>query len=163
MEELNPRRPATNSSLYVGTAVVLVILLGLTIWGFISNKASSSTILQAGDLTISKTEVLADGVDSSQVKIAIISKDDGSPVVGIWVGLHITNEQQATEELASFGWYSPEAGRSFYQTDESGQVVFEVKSKLAGDINYVVYAADPEQKNSGKYQSLERDFTLNFK
>ena len=152
-----------NHPLYVGTAVALVVLLGLTIWGFIGNRVSSSTILQAGDLAISKTEVLADGQDSSAVTITITNKEENTPVAGVWIGLHINDEQQATPELSSFGWYSPESGRSFYQTDEQGRVEFNIKSKITGDISYGIYAADPEQKNSGKYQSLERDFTLHFK
>jgi len=163
MENANTKIDLNNRPLYVGTAVVLVILLGLTIWGFISNKSIADVSLQAGDLQISKTEVIADGVDSSKVAITVTQKEDSAPIAGIWVGLNINDEKLTTQDLSSFGWYSPEPGRSFYQTDAGGQVKFSIKSKVAGAITYSVYAADPEQKNSGKYLNLERDFTINFK
>ncbi|MFA5270076.1 MAG: hypothetical protein WC400_00425 [Patescibacteria group bacterium] len=149
--------------LYVGTAVALIILLGLTIWGFISNRSIADIALQAGDLTISKTEVMADGIDSSEIAITITQKENNTPASEVWVGLNINDEALATPDLSSFGWYSPEPGRSFYQTNAQGQVKFSVKSKIAGDITYGVYVADPEQKNSGKYIALERDFVIHFK
>ena len=153
----------SNRPLYVGTAVALVVLLGLTIWGFLSNRSIADTVLQAGDLTISRAEVVADGMDSSEVAITVTQKSDSTPAPGVWVGLRVNDEQMVTPDLSSFGWYSPEANRSFYQTDVQGQVKFSVRSKIAGDITYGVYAADPEQKNNGKYLSLERDFTIHFK
>ena len=163
MEKTKTQIDLSSRPLYVGTAIVLVILLGLTIWGFISNRSIADTALQAGDLIISKTEVAADGLDSSEVAITVTQKEDSAPVAGVWIGLHINDEQLTTQDLSSFGWYSPEAGRSFYETDSQGQVKFSVRSKVAGDITYSVYAADPEQKNSGKYLSLEREFVIHFK
>jgi len=163
MGKIKTQIDLSNRPLYVGTAVVLVILLGLTIWGFISNRSMADIALQAGDLRIDKTEALADGLDSSPVTIAVTRKEDNSPAANVWVGLNITDEKLATPELSSFGWYSPEPGRSFYQTDAQGQIRFSVRSKIAGDITYGIYAADPEQKNSGKYLNLERDFTIHFK
>jgi len=58
---------------------------------------------------------------------------------------------------------SPEANRSFYQTGLDGQIEFKIKSKIVGDINYSIYIADPNKTNSGKYQSLNKEFTLHFK
>ncbi|MBN2585380.1 Ig-like domain-containing protein [Patescibacteria group bacterium] len=151
-----------NRPLYVGTAVALIILLGLTVWGFVSNHSIADTTLQAGDLKISKMELMADGVDSSEVVVTVTQKEDNLPLSDVWVGLNINDDKLATPELSSFGWYSPEPERSFYQTNNQGQVKFSVRSKIAGDITYSIYAADPGQKNSGKYLSLGRDFTLHF-
>ncbi|OGB75265.1 hypothetical protein A2810_00045 [candidate division Kazan bacterium RIFCSPHIGHO2_01_FULL_49_10] len=163
MEKSKTQIDLSSRPLFVGTAVALVVLLGLTIWGFISNRSLADTTLQAGDLQIDKTEVAADGIDSSQVTVTITQKGNNAPAADVWVGLNIKTEELITQDLSNFGWYSPESGRSFYQTDALGKVEFSVRSRVAGDITYTVYAADPEQKNSGKYLSLERDFTIHFK
>ena len=151
-----------NKILYLILAAILVILLSYAIWGFIGNRVFSSTVLRVNNLTISKNELLANGKDTSVVKIAIITQDNNSLIADVWVGLNIINTEMATEELSYFGWYSPEPGRAFYQTNKNGEVKFNIKSKMAGDITYGIYAANPQQQNRGKYQSLNKEFTLKF-
>ena len=152
-----------NKSLYLGMAVFLILVLSYVTWGLISNRAFSKTTLEVSNLNISKNELLADGDESSLVDITITNLDTGSLASNVWVGLKIADDQIIDEEFSYFGWYSPSPNRSFYQTDQDGNVRFQVKSTLVGDITYGVFAADPEQKNSGKYQNLNKEFTLSFK
>lgn len=162
MDKIKTQLP-NNKSLYLGMAVVLILVLSYAVWGLIGNKALSRTNLEVSNLNIGKSELSANGTDSSLVDITITNLDTGSLASNIWVGLKITNNQMIDEEFSYFGWYSPSPNRSFYQTDQSGSVRFKIKSKIAGNISYSVFAADPEQKNSGKYQNLNKEFTLSFK
>ena len=162
METTRTQLP-NNKSLYLGMAVVLILVLSYAAWGLIGNKALSKTNLEVSNLSISKSDLLANGTDSSLVDITITNLDTGSLASNVWVGLKIVNNQMTDEEFSYFGWYSPSPNRSFYQTNQSGNVKFKVKSNITGDISYGVFAADPEQKNSGKYQNLNKEFTLSFK
>lgn len=157
------KSPPVNSKIfYLGAVAILVLLLGYTAWGFISNRVASSTVLEVSDLTISKTDLIADGNDTSLVTITITNQEDQSPAAGIWIGLNVSDPGKATEEFSYFGWYSPEPSRSFYQTTAVGRATFQIRSKIAGDITYGIYAANPDQQSSGKYESLAREFTLHF-
>ena len=150
--------------LYLGIIIVLVILIGGVSWMLLDNKAlSQTTTILVQDLSISKTEVSANGVDFSEVGIILYDQKDNLPANNVWVGLNIDEEKNQTPEFSYFGWYSPEANRSFYQTGLDGQIKFKIKSKIAKDINYSIYIADPNKTNSGKYQSLSKEFTLHFK
>jgi hypothetical protein len=148
---------------YAIGAIVLIALIGYAIWGSVSRPATSSTILEVSGLNIGRDQLAANGEDISTVSLTITTKDDGLPAAGMWIGLHIPDESQASEEFTHFGWYSPEPGRSFYTTDANGRVSFSIRSVVPGEVTYAVYAANPEQRSSGKYQSLDKEFTLTFK
>ena len=83
--------------------------------------------------------------------------------MGVWVGLQIVNPVLRGVANSYLGWYSPEPQRAFYQTDVNGQVQFPLISEIAADIEYAIYAANPELKNDNKYQELDRRFTVTFK
>src|SRR4030042_4149063 len=129
MEETTPQlaRPTNPKVVYWAAAAILIGLLGYATWGFLGGKASSSTILQASELTISKNQLIADGEDTSIVNLTITNQGDGSPAEGVWIGLNIKDPALASEEFSYFGWYSAEPGRSFYQTNGAGTVVFRIK------------------------------------
>ena len=129
----------------------------------LGDKALSQTTIFVQNLSIDKTEVIANGIDFSEVNIILYDQKNNLPVTDIWLGLSIAEEENQTPKFSYFGWYSPEANRSFYQTESNGQVKFKIKSKIVGDITYSVYIADPNKTNAGKYQSLEEEFTLHFK
>ena len=152
-----------NKTAYVVIAVVLIALIGYAIWGAFGNSTSAETILKVDRLNIDQDTVMADGEDTSRVNITLTAKDNGLPASSVWVGLNIVDEKQASPDLTHFGWYSPEPGRSFYQTDTNGRVSFDVRSTVTGDITYAIYAANPGQTSSGKYESLDTEFTLTFK
>ena len=149
--------------IYLGIIVALVVLIGGISWALLGNKAFSQTNISVHELSIDKTNIIANGKDFSTVTIDLYNQEINLPADGIWVGLSIDEEINQTPEFSYFGWYSPEANRSFYQTDDSGEVKFKIKSKITGDITYSVFMADPTKGNSGKYQSLNKEFTLSFK
>lgn len=149
--------------LYLGIIVALTIIIGGIIWGLLGNKALSQTTISVQNLLIDKTEITADGIDFSNITFVLYDQKNNLPATNMWVGLNIDEETNQTPEFSYFGWYSPEANRSFYQTDLSGQVQFKMKSKIIGDITYSIYVADSTKGNDGKYQSLDKEFTLHFK
>lgn len=149
--------------IYLGVIAVILLLLSYLVWGLIGSHALSQSTIVATDLTISKNELIANGQDFSIVSLTIIDNQNNAKVSDIWVGLNIVNPTQTTDDLSYFGWYSPEPNRAFYQTNQNGQVTFNIRSKISGDITYAIYVADPDHKNSGKYQNLDKEFTLKFK
>jgi len=153
----------SNSSraLYISMAAVLIFLLGYAVWGLISKGAISASNLSVSELIISKDNPVANGKDFSNVEIIITNKEN-VPASNMWVGLKITDINQATDNFSYFGWYSPELNKSFYQTDENGKVDFTVKSEVAGDINYEVFVTTNSQDSGSGYQSLNKGFTLHF-
>jgi hypothetical protein len=150
-----------NKALYISMAAILIVLLGYAVWGLISKGAISASSLEVSNLQIDKENVVADGKDFSNVEITIANKED-VPASNMWVGLKITDINQTTENLSYFGWYSPEAGKSFYQTDENGKVSFAVKSEIVGDINYEIFVTSTGQSDGSGYQSLDEEFLLHF-
>jgi len=150
-------------TIYLGIIVALIIIIGGISWALIGNKALSQTTILVQDLLIDKTEITANGMDFSTVTINLYNQKNNLPATDVWVGLSIDEEINQTPEFSYFGWYSPEANRSFYQTNLDGQVQFIIKSKIASNITYSIYIADPAEGNSGKYQSLNKEFVLSFK
>lgn len=148
--------------IYLGIIAAILLLLSYLVWGLIGSHALSQSTMAAADLTISKNEIIANGQDFSIVSFTIIDSQDETKLSDVWVGLNIVNPIQTTDDLSYFGWYSPEPNRAFYQTDQNGQIKFNVRSKISGDIIYAIYAANPDHKNSGKYQNLNKEFTLHF-
>lgn len=142
-------------------ATILIVLLGYAVWGLISKGAISASHLSVSELKIDKENVIADGKDFSNVEITITNAED-VPASNMWIGLKITDITQATDNFSYFGWYSPQAGKSFYQTDENGKVSFTVKSEIAGDINYEIFVTSTGQSDGSGYQSLDKEFILHF-
>jgi len=91
--------------LYLGIIIVLVILIGGVSWMLLDNKAvSQTTTILVQDLSISKTEVSANGVDFSEVGIILYDQKDNLPADNVWVGLNIDEEKNQTPEFSYFGW-----------------------------------------------------------
>ncbi len=163
MAEVN-HKSSHGKIVYLGIIVLLIVAIGGISWGLMmNNKAFSKSSLIAQNVIVDKTEVAADGLDFSQVTITIANQKENIVVPDIWTGLDVENDEQVTDGYSYFGWYSLEQNRAFYQTDQNGQVTFKIKSKIPGDIVYTIYIADPEQNGSGKYQSLDKSFTVSFK
>ena len=141
---------------------VLTILVSAGGWFLFGQPAASAATLTVAGATLPQDTISADGQTSGQTVLTIINEIDNQPAAGVWVGLLITNPVQRTPALTHFDWYSAEPGRAFYQTDANGQVTFELMSTIPGEIEYQVYAANPELKNDNKYQDLEYQFTARF-
>jgi len=153
---------AKSRIIYLGIIAAILLLLSYLVWGLIGSHVLSKSTMAVTGLNISKNELTADGQDFSMVSFTIIDNQNETKLSNVWVGLNIVNPIQTTDDLSYFGWYSPEPNRAFYQTDQNGQVKFNVRSKISGDITYAIYAANPNRKNSGKYQNLDKEFILCF-
>lgn len=165
IHKIRQKRNYSPSERWLTLGMMLILTIGISGsgWFLFGKPAASATSLEVVGIDINRTQVIADAKDTANVGLRIIDKTTLQPAEKVWVGLYIKNEWQRSEALTYNHWYSFESGRAFYQTDAQGQVIFPVKSELAGAIEYQVYAANPELKNDNKYQKLEGSFTINFK
>ncbi|MDD5605922.1 MAG: hypothetical protein PHR51_01150 [Patescibacteria group bacterium] len=145
-----------------GAMLALTIAISGSGWFLFGRPAASATSLEVSDIVLAQTHVPASLETGTEVTITLRDKITTAPARNIWVGLYIENTWQRSEGLTYNAWYSPEPARAFYQTDELGQISFNMKSELAGEIEYQVYVANPDLKNDNKYQKLEKSFTINF-
>lgn len=148
--------------LVVILAVVVLAIIGYWVWQKLAfNVATANLDLQVSGVQMDKQTVKADGLDFATAKITILS--DNNPASEVWVGLKLKNSQQTTDEFDYFGWYSAEPNQSFYKADQNGAVTIPIKSKVAGNITYDIYATDPNQKNQkSDYTNLNFSFPLTF-
>ncbi|AKM84879.1 MAG: hypothetical protein VE98_C0001G0425 [candidate division Kazan bacterium GW2011_GWA1_50_15] len=144
----------------LGILTILISAGGFILFG---NPAASASSLAVTDIRLTSQTLPADGANHGQATITISDKKTDQAVVGVWVGLQIVNPVLRGVANSYLGWYSPEPQRAFYQTDVNGQVQFPLISEIAADIEYAIYAANPELKNDNKYQELDRRFTVTFK
>ncbi|MFH0912625.1 MAG: hypothetical protein V1807_03140 [Patescibacteria group bacterium] len=156
----NSGQRSTSGTVFLILVLVALIAIGFWAWQNFSTGAAAVPSLQVGDLMTDKQVVTADGVDFATVEINILR--DTEPAEGIWVGLKVKDPKQVTNEFDHFGWYASTANQSFAQTDANGRVKFEVKSKIAGEIVYAIFAADPQHKDKGEYDNLDFSFPLKF-
>src|SRR5680860_1505658 len=128
----------------VFTMLAIVTLFVLFVdWSKLPSTHNSDLIMTVNNVDISKELVNADGKDISRATIRI-NDENSQPVDSAWIGLKIHDESLRTPSLTHGSWYSFEPDRSFYQTDINGRVVFPMSSEIIGDIEYNIYAADPD-------------------
>ncbi|OGB73494.1 hypothetical protein A3K24_01385 [candidate division Kazan bacterium RIFCSPHIGHO2_01_FULL_44_14] len=143
----------------LGALTILVSASSFILFGEPVASASSLAVFEINPIN---QTLSADGLAHGQTTITVIDKKTSQAVVGVWVGLQVTNPTLRSMESTYLDWYSPEPGRAFYQTDERGQVSFLMISSVPGEIEYAIFAANPELKNDNKYQDLEQRFKVVF-
>ncbi|MFH0905675.1 MAG: hypothetical protein V1826_03085 [bacterium] len=148
----------------VAMLAVLTAIVSLGSWlAFGPGKpAASATDVSAIAMAQPISGIPANGKNFSTATITIIDTKTDQPVPNAWVGLKINDPEQRTPERTYNGWYSPELSRAFYQTNARGQVEFELYSRVSGSIDYQVYTADPDAKDSDQYQKLDTVLTVAF-
>lgn len=145
-------------------AGLLLVTLAISAGGWLLlGKPAAS----AESLAVTKIELSADTLPTGSqaqgyVTITLANKETDSPQPNIWVGLRVADMKMRTTEFTYFDWYSPEPDRAFFQTDEQGQLKLPLKSEVAGVVTYQIFTANPELANDAKYQSLNREFRVNY-
>lgn len=124
--------------------------------------AASASSLAVKSVEVTDKVVAAGGLSHTNVTITLANKENQEPAANVWVGLIVANSDLRTPAFTYVDWYSFEPSRVFYQTDRSGQVTFKLASVISGDIEYQIFAANPELKNDNKYQKLETSFWVTY-
>jgi len=124
--------------------------------------AISAASVSVESVNIERDAIPADGQTTTRAIIKLSDEETGEPAAGVWTGLIVANPDLRSPGFTYNGWYSLEPGRAFYQTNENGEVVFQLASTIAGSIEYQIFAANPETKNDNKYQELATSFWITF-
>jgi len=144
-----------------GILTVVTMLILFVDWTRLVTPKHDELVLAVSKTDISEEVIPADGTTFTNVGIWI-QNQDGQAADSVWIGLKIHEQSLRTPALTYTDWYSYESERAFYQTNREGWVEFPIASEIAGEIEYHVYAADPEAHQNQKYQSLDSSFTVTF-
>ncbi|RLC37321.1 hypothetical protein DRH29_02420 [candidate division Kazan bacterium] len=144
-----------------GILAAVTLLVLLVNWTRLSTPKDSNLVLTVSKTAISENVIPADGSTFSNVGIWV-QDQNGLPADSVWIGLKIYEPSLRTPAMTYLDWYSPEPERAFYQTNRGGWVEFPIASKIAGEIEYHIYTADPKAPQNQKYQNLNSSFVVTF-
>jgi hypothetical protein len=140
---------------------IMTVIISATsfLW---DGKPAVSSIPYGVEKVEAPTEVQLSDAKPAEAIITVMDRDTGLPATNLWVGLLITDKKDRAPEYTYHEWYSPISARAFFPTDTKGQVIFPLKAKEAGVVEYQIFSANPESQGNDKYTSLTEKFTVTY-
>ena len=145
-----------------GALLTLTVLISAGSWLNLLKPASSAMTIEVKNIAISQTPLVANAKSTGEVSIDLVNTQTDTPASGVWVGLRIANPLDRSTKTNYYDWYSPIPERAFFATDANGNVKLPLISSKAGTIEYQIYTANPQASDAGKYQSLEKSFSVSY-
>ncbi|MBU1357120.1 MAG: hypothetical protein KJ620_11190, partial [Candidatus Edwardsbacteria bacterium] len=112
---------------------MLILTVAVTAGSYLmfGRPAISAASVSVESVNVKKDAIPADGITTTQTTIRLANKETNAPAAGVWTGLIVANPDLRSPGFTYNGWYSLEPGRAFYQTNENGEVVFQLASTVA--------------------------------